>query len=82
MDNIEIDKIFARRETALRLARSQQCIYYTGIKCSAPKVKFKICLSCPRCAALLKQSAMQIMFGHIKNAAALLMSLMSGQASK
>jgi len=58
------------------------CLYYPEATCSAPKLQFKICRGCPRCAQFVKVNVERNLFQHIKAYAIFLLQKMNIQASK
>lgn len=78
----ELEKMTSSVEIRSSKAKAGACIYYPERSCSAPKMKFRICQTCPRCASLIPKSSLRALFNHIKRLAILLMNMMGGQASK
>ena len=58
------------------------CIYYPEVSCTAPKLQFKICRNCPRCAQFVRTNVERSLFQHIKAYAISLLNKMNVQTSK
>ncbi len=79
----ELEKAVANGRISLLKPKTAVCIYYPEVSCSAPKMKFKICLTCPRCMSVpLPKGNLGALFNYIKMFAIFLMNMMGGQASK
>jgi len=78
----ELEKMAPSVEIRSLKTKARACIYYPERSCSAPKIKFKICQTCPRCASLLKINGTRALFNYIRMFAILLMRMMGGQSSK
>jgi len=78
----ELEKMAPSVEIRSSKAKVRACIYYPERSCSAPKIKFGICQTCPRCAASLKIKGTRALFNYIRMFAISLMRMMGGQSSK
>lgn len=72
----ELEKMAPSVEIRGLKTKAVACIYYPERSCSAPKIKFKICQTCPRCVPS------RALFNYIRMFAILLMRMMGGQSSK
>ena len=66
----------------LRRMHGQPCIYYPEVKCTAPKLQFKICRGCPKCAQFVRTNVERSLFQHIKAYAISLLDKMNIQTSR
>jgi hypothetical protein len=78
----ETSQAVANEEIRLRKASGRACIYYPEVICTAPKLQFKICRSCPRCAKFIQNNVVRSVFDHIKSLAISLLERMDVQFSK
>ena len=78
------DKAEANISEGVNLRRfgGQACIYYPEVSCSSPKLQFKICRACPKCARFVQVNVERNLFQHIKAYAISLLDKMNIQASK
>ena len=53
-------------EVRLRRTGGRSCIYYSDATCHAPRLQFKICRTCPRCAMYVRTNVVKSIFNHIK----------------
>jgi uncharacterized membrane protein YgcG len=79
---MEINKIKEKNWSAIsQEAKTQNlsgkhCIYYPEAKCSAPKLQFKLCRTCPRCENFVRANVIRSLFRAIIALAILLMKSM------
>ncbi len=66
----------------LRRAGHKACIYYPEVTCAAPRLQFKICRGCPKCARFVRVNVERSLFQHIKAYAISLLDKMNVQTSK
>jgi hypothetical protein len=72
----ELEKMVPSAEIRGLKTKAVACIYYPERSCSAPKIKLKICQTCPRCVPS------RALFNYIRMFAIFLMRMMGGQSSK
>lgn len=72
----------ASEDLRLRKAGGRICIYYPEVICTAPKLQFNICRTCPRCAMYVRKNVVRSVFDYVKSLAISLLKSMDIQLSK
>ncbi|MFH1683951.1 MAG: hypothetical protein ABIA67_03615 [Candidatus Margulisiibacteriota bacterium] len=58
------------------------CIYYPEASCAAPRLQFKICRGCPKCAQYVRKNVVRSIFDHVKSIAISMLNTNNSQFSK
>lgn len=77
----ELKQALSNDEVKLRRADRHACVYYPEARCEAPRMRFGICRTCPRCASSSNKQIVRDLFNRIKALAIMLMRQM-GKISK
>ena len=86
--HMEINKIDEAKQAILsqevktQKLKGRVCIYCPDIICTAPRLQFKICRTCPRAAQYIRKNAIRSIFDYIKSLAISLLKSMDIQLSK
>jgi uncharacterized paraquat-inducible protein A len=62
------------QEAKMQSLSGKRCIYFPDTKCSAPKLQFKLCRTCPRCENFVRVNVIRSLFRAIIALAILLMN--------
>jgi hypothetical protein len=49
--------------------KGKSCIYYPEAGCSAPKLQFRICRSCPRAEQYIRKNILTSLYNYVKSIA-------------
>jgi hypothetical protein len=86
--NMEISKIeeanraAVGQEVRMQKLKGRACIYFPEMVCTAPRLQFRICRTCPRAAQYIQKNVLKSIFDYIKSFAISLLKSADIQLSK